>query len=136
MKKLLLLTLVSMVLFSSAAFADRISLIGGIRGGLAVGIAADHYAGENLNLRYGVEVNSGLNGLILFGEDKFLLSSGKTPVYLGLGIVGYFGSGSSAGISLSVIFDHAFDVQRLFVELGADFVSEARLQLQAGFRLD
>jgi len=145
MKKILLVGILLMVaVLGQAAFAVTPALIGGVRDGLAIGIMADAQTkNSNLGIRYGFEANTGGNPIILFFGGKFFLTNieAKTPLSLGLGLIGYLGASSSGdykdsnlGISVSAIFDRPFGIEPMFIETGIDIAGTGRLQLQAGYR--
>jgi hypothetical protein len=120
------------LLLSSSVWAFSPAVIGGVRDGLALGIMADEGVAKNVGLRFGVEADTGKNPLILFFGGKFyLMNVGKRyPMSLGLGLIGYLGgSKSEAGVSISLIFDKAFDIKPLFIEAGIDVAGSGKLQL-------
>ena len=126
------------LLLGSECLAYKPAVIGGVRDGLALGIMADQNVKPNVGIRFGAEANTGGNPLILFFGGKFHLQniSGRYPMALGLGLVGYFGNqNSQAGVSVSLIFDRPFDLDSFFFEGGIDVVGSGRLQLQAGYYL-
>jgi len=138
MKRTIIILSVLIICFGHYAFAMQPSIMGGIRGGLALGLAADQAINKNFNLRYGAELNTSKEGLILFAENKFLIRKleNRYPFYFGLGLVGYFGKDSSAGVSLSAIIERAFNIPELFFEGGVDVVSGGgKIQLQAGYKI-
>ncbi len=136
MKKSLLALLI-LAICSSFAYAVQLELIGGIRDGLALGIMGEQSAARNLNLRYGIEVDTGKQPVIAFIGGKFYLTTlrGGMPLSLGFGFVDYAGDKNSPGISLSMIFERAFDISPLFIEAGIDVADEGRLQLQVGYKV-
>ncbi len=126
------------VLSSASAFAMTPEIIGGVRNGLAIGLLGEEWVSNDFALRMGAEGTTGNEGLILLLGGKFFLThiGARTPVYLGLGIVGYVGTQGTPGFSLSVIFDRLFGTKPLYMEAGADFVANTiRLQLQLGYKL-
>jgi len=137
MKKLLVgcFLLAFMVGCSQAA---QLSVLGGIRDGLAVGVVGDMSVARNLGLRYGVEANTGSQPVIVFLGGKFYLTSlaHQMPLSLGLGAVGYVGSGKTTpGLSLSLIIERAFNLPQLFIETGIDACDQGRFQLQLGYKI-
>jgi len=134
-KTLAIVTL--MFCLMSASQALQPAVIGGIRDGLALGIMADEGVGRNVGIRFGLEANTGKKPLILFFGGKFYLVTleRKVPLSLGLGLVGYFGDKSEAGISLSFIFDRIFAINPLFFEVGVDVAGSGRLQAQLGYKI-
>jgi hypothetical protein len=138
MKKVLLLSLVAVVLMCQTVCAAQLSLIGGIRDGLAIGIMADQSVAHNLGLRYGLEADTGNQPIIAFLGGKFYLTSlqKQMPLSLGLGLVGYLGNGKSTpGLSISMIIERAFNLPQLFIETGVDVVDQGRFQLQLGYKI-
>jgi hypothetical protein len=138
MKKVLLFSVLALVLLCQSVFAAQVSLIGGIRDGLAIGIMADQSVAHNLGLRYGIEADTGNQPVIVFLGGKFYLTSlqRQMPLSLGLGLVGYVGSGKATpGLSLSMIIDRAFNLPQLFIETGVDVVDQGRFQLQLGYKI-
>ena len=53
----------------------------------------------------------------------------------GAGAVAYSGDKTSAGISLSLIFDRAFNVSPLLFECGVDMAEKGRLLAQFGYKI-
>ncbi len=137
MKKSIFILVVSIVC-ASFAYAVQLELIGGIRDGLALGIMGESAAAKNLQLRYGVEADTGKQPIIAFIGGKFYLTSlrGGTPISLGFGFVDYAGDKNSPGISVSMIFDRAFNIRPLFIEAGIDVADSGRLQLQVGYKVE
>ena len=139
MKKVLPFSLLAVVLLCQSVLAAQVSLIGGIRDGLALGVMADQSVAHNLGLRYGVEANTGNQPVIVFLGGKFYLTSlqRQMPLSLGLGIVGYVGNGKSTpGLSISAIIDRAFNLPQLFIETGIDAADQGRFQLQLGYKIE
>jgi hypothetical protein len=139
MKKLLLVGCLLLVA-SCSAQALQPEIIGGIRDGMAIGVMADTPLGRNIGARFGAEVNSGAQPVILFGGVKmFMTYFGSSPMYLGLGGVFYSGGNSgnsSSGLALSLVFNRAFNVSPMFVECGIDFLQGTnRLQAQLGYKI-
>ncbi len=122
----------------SSSWALTPAVIGGVRGGLALGIMADEGIKQNIGIRFGAEANTGDNPLILFFGGKFYLTdiSHRYPLSFGIGVVGYFGNkgNGAVGPSVSLIFDRPFDVRQLFFETGIDIADNGKLQLQAGYK--
>ncbi|MBN2057424.1 MAG: hypothetical protein JW782_01325 [Candidatus Saganbacteria bacterium] len=136
MKKLILSVLALSVLVSSC-FAMTPAVIGGIRDGLAIGLMADNPIAKNVALRFGIEANSGNQPLVAFFGGKFYLgAAGSMPLSLGLHGVAYSGNNNTdIGFGLSAIFDRAFGVKPMFMEIGVDVASKARLQFQLGYKI-
>ncbi|MBU0671901.1 MAG: hypothetical protein KJ732_02605 [Candidatus Margulisbacteria bacterium] len=137
MKKIIIVScLLLVVSFSAGAMQPEI--IGGVRDGMAIGMMADAPVAKNVGIRFGLEGNTGRQPLLLFFGGKFLLTYlGRSPMYFGLGAVGYTGgSGStSVGPALSVVFNRAFNVNPMFVEFGGDVADGARLLAQVGYKI-
>ena len=136
MRKLVLI-LVSVVIFVSNAFAFTPAIIGGYRDGLAIGIMGSSSIARNVALRLGVEATGGDAPLIAFIGGKFYLGGmGRMPMSLGLSGVMYSGnSNSTFGFGISAIFDRAFGVRPMFLEVGVDVVDTARAQIQLGYKI-
>ncbi|MEA3493826.1 MAG: hypothetical protein U9R38_05515 [Candidatus Margulisiibacteriota bacterium] len=136
MRKLVLVA-VSVAIFASSAFAFMPAIIGGYRDGLAVGIQGSSSIARNVALRLGVEATGGNAPLIAFIGGKFYLGAmGRMPMSLGLSGVMYSGNSSSKfGFGLSAIFDRAFGVRPMFLEVGVDVVDAARAQIQLGYKI-
>ncbi|MFC1568419.1 hypothetical protein ACFL37_01830, partial [Candidatus Margulisiibacteriota bacterium] len=91
MKKFAVILVVSLM-FAGSSLALVPEIIGGVRDGLAVGVMADNPLGKNVDLRFGAELNSGKQPVILFGGAKFFMTYfGSSPMYLGLHAVAYSG---------------------------------------------
>jgi len=135
-KKLSIAALLFVLLLGQSAFAMRSAIIGGIRDGLAIGIMGEENTPSNIGIRFGAEACTGKNPVVLFlGGKKYLTTlSANTPLSLGFGLVAYAGSNTEAGISVSAIFDRAFGVPPLFVEVGIDVAGSGKLQAQVGYR--
>jgi hypothetical protein len=136
MKKVILAVLL-IVFVASNALAAQISIVGGIRSAFAAGVQAEQRLGNGVNVRGGVELSTGYNPIIVYGGGKFLLTyvGYSSPLYLGLGGVGYFGNSTDMGFSLSCIIDRFLDAKQLSLEFGADFAGTARLMLQLGVKI-
>ncbi len=126
----------SSILLGQSAFAMRSAIIGGVRDGLAIGIMGEENTPSNIGIRFGAEACTGKNPVVLFlGGKKYLTTlSGNVPLSLGFGLVAYAGNKTEAGISVSAIFDRAFGVPPLFVEVGIDIAGSGKLQAQVGYR--
>lgn len=136
--KIPVVSLMLLLVLSSSSFALTPSVIGGVRGGLALGLMADEAVKNNIGVRFGAEVNTTSNPLLLFFGGKFHLTniSGRYPLAFGAGLIGYFGGrNSDVGISVSLIFDKPFDISPLFIEGGIDVAGSAKIQLQAGYKI-
>jgi hypothetical protein len=93
---------------------------------------------RNVALRYGVEADTGSQPVIAFLGGKFYLTNvaRQLPLSLGVGVVSYVGNGkSTAGLSLSLIIERAFNLPQLFIETGIDACDQGRFQLQLGYDL-
>jgi hypothetical protein len=136
MKKLLVVSCLLLVV-SCSAWGMQPEIIGGIRDGLAVGVMADNRIGKNVDLRFGAELNSGKQPVILFGGAKFFMTYfGSSPMYLALAGVAYSGgSNTDVGLGLSLVFNRAFNVAPMFVECGIDFARTGRVQAQVGYKI-
>lgn len=135
MKKVLLSCFLIVLLFGCAQ-AAQLSVLGGIRDGLALGIMGEQGVAKNVALRYGVEADTGSQPVIAFLGGKFYLTNvaRQLPLSLGVGIVSYVGNGkSTAGLSLSLIIERAFNLPQLFIETGIDACDQGRFQLQLGY---
>lgn len=124
------------LLFCSLAQALQPAVIGGIRNGLALGVIAEEPIASNTSLRFGAELNTGNQPIILFFGGKFYLTniSGKIPMSFGLQAVGYSGNRSTdLGLGISLIFSRPFNVNPLFFEFGVDVAGSGHLQAQAGY---
>ncbi len=138
MKRILLILAILIVVSSQQAFAMRTEIIGGVRNGLALGLIGDEPINGDFSLRFGAEVTTGHEGLILLAGGKFLMTyiGERSPLYLGAGLVGYVGTEGTPGFSLSMVIDRLFGTRPLFMEAGADFVANnIKLQLQLGYKI-
>jgi hypothetical protein len=132
------LVVLAVILLSSSAFAFQSEVVGGIRGGLAVGFMGESAIARNADLRFALEVNTITDKpLILLMGGKFYLTTieRKIPLSLGVGAVGYLGNKSDVGVSLSFIFDRMFDVKPLFFEFGVDVAGSGKILAQFGYKL-
>jgi hypothetical protein len=136
MKKMIF-ALILTVLIASNVLAAQVSIVGGIRSAFALGVQAEQKVGNGFLVRAGVEGSTGYNPIIAYAGGKFLLTyvGYSSPLYLGLGGVGYFGNSSDMGLSLSCIIDRFLDSKPLSLEFGADFAGTARLMLQLGVKI-
>lgn len=136
MKKIIVISCLLLVISCSARAMQPI-VVGGIRDGLAVGIMAKNSIARNVALRFGVEANTGKQPLIVFFGGKFYLTSmGSSPMSFGVGAVAYSGGDKTdAGLSLSLIFDRAFNVYPLVFECGVDVADKGRLLAQFGYKI-
>ena len=125
------------IVMSQGVWAFQPSVLGGVRGGLALGMMVEAGALKNAVFRMGLEASTANNPIILFLGGKFYLTSigRRIPMSLGLGLVGYAGKSSEFGLALSFIFDRAFDIKPLFIEAGVDVVGSGKLQAQVGYKL-
>jgi hypothetical protein len=125
------------LLFGSSCFAFQPSIIGGIRDGIALGLMLESGPANGATLRMGLEANtSNVPGIVFVGGKWPLRNvSGRFPMSLSGGLVGYLGNNSSqAGPYISVIFDRFLDVSPLSLEFGIDVVNFGRLQCQLGYQ--
>jgi len=136
MKKIIVVSCLLLVISCSAQAMQPI-VVGGIRDGLAIGIMAKNSIARNTALRFGLEASTGKQPLIVFFGGKFYLTSmGGSPMSLGVGAVAYSGGDKTdAGLSLSVIFDRAFNVTPLLFECGVDVANKGRLLAQFGYKI-
>jgi hypothetical protein len=136
MKKLAVVSCLLLVV-SSMASAAVPEIVGGIRGGAALGMQLESSVAKNLTIRGGLEFNSGSQPFIAFLGGKIPLTGiGRMPLGLGLGFVGYFGNNKSdLGISLSFIFGNFLDINPLFLELGIDAAGSGKLLAQLGYKI-
>ena len=132
-----LLVILALLLLSSSAFAFQPEVVGGIRGGVAVGFMGESSIARNADIRFAVEASTNSNPVILLMGGKFYLTTiGRAvPLSLGAGLVGYVGNKSDVGVSLSFIFDNMFDVKPLFFEFGVDVAGSGKILAQAGYKL-
>ena len=136
MKKTIVSAIVLLMLLGSSCLAFQPSLIGGIRDGLALGLMLESGPADGATLRMGLEADTTNAPGIVFVGGKWPLSnvSGRFPMALGGGLVGYLGNNSSqAGPYVSVIFDRFLDLSPLSLEFGIDIVNYGRLQCQLGY---
>ncbi|MFA4906012.1 MAG: hypothetical protein WC645_05865 [Candidatus Margulisiibacteriota bacterium] len=136
MKKVLVV--LAVLLLSSSAFAFQSEVVGGIRGGLAVGFMGESPIARNADMRFAIEVNTGENPVILLMGGKFYLATigRQVPLSLGAGLVGYAGGKKSeVGVSISFIFDRMFEIQPLFFEFGVDVAGSGKILAQFGYKL-
>ena len=136
MKKMIVSAVALIVLLGSSCFAFQPSIIGGIRDGLALGLMLESGPTDGATLRMGLEADTSNAPGIVFVGGKWPLRdvSGRFPMSLGGGLVGYMGNNSSqAGPYISVIFDRFLDVSPLSLEFGIDIVNYGRLQCQLGY---
>ncbi len=137
MKKVVLGCFLIALLYGSAQ-AAQLSVLGGVRDGLAIGIMGDQSVARNVGLRYGVEADTGNQPVIAFLGGKFYLTNvaRQLPLSLGAGVVAYVGQGkTTAGLSLSLIIERAFNLPQLFIETGIDACDQGRFQLQLGYEI-
>ncbi|MFA5840522.1 MAG: hypothetical protein WC890_07770, partial [Candidatus Margulisiibacteriota bacterium] len=135
-KKTKILLVVSIILvMGTSCLASQSAIIGGIRNGVALGIMGEKNLSQSVDLRFGFEANTSNNpGLIFVGGKWFLTNiSGRFPLFLSGGLVGYLGNNTEAGPYISLITEKFFDVQPLFLEFGIDIVNSGKLQLQIGY---
>jgi hypothetical protein len=143
-KPALLITLI--LLLSQSAWGFHTAMIGGVRDGLALGLqVSNHLLGDNLMGRFILAGSTGTDSA-LTGENPLQLALGlKTRLYRDLWgtIGGIYYSGSSpyasgvsmAGLSLSFMYEDAFDIDPLFFEAGADLMSDhSHVVFMAGYR--
>lgn len=136
MKKTIVSVVALLVLLGSSCFAFQPSIIGGIRDGVALGLMLESGPAEGATLRMGLEANTSNAPGIVFVGGKWPLRnvSGRFPMSLSGGLVGYMGNNSSqAGPYISVIFDRFLDVSPLSLEFGIDIVNFGRLQCQLAY---
>ena len=138
MKKTIVSAIVLLMLLGSSCLAFQPAIIGGIRDGVALGLMLESGPADGATLRMGLEADTSSAPGIVFVGGKWPLRnvSGRFPMALGGGLVGYLGNNSSqAGPYISVIFDRFLDVSPLSLEFGIDIVNYGRLQCQLGYPL-
>ncbi len=131
------------LLVGQASWASHTAIIGGFRSGLALGIETVKDLNDRVSGRFGMEATTGEdlsftgdNPFIMFLEGKIhLFDFVRSPMSLGLGLVGIYGVQTEYGGTLSLIFDRIYDRDELFLEAGIDYVSRGRLMLQVGYKL-
>ncbi|MFA6431325.1 MAG: hypothetical protein WCV91_02945 [Candidatus Margulisiibacteriota bacterium] len=124
------------LLFGSECLAFQPAVIGGVRGGVALGLMLESGLSNSTALRLGFEANtSNTPGIVFVGGKWFLGNVGRVPMSLSGGLVGYFGNRAAAGPYISLIFDRFLDVAPLFLEFGIDVVDSGNLQLQLGYKI-
>lgn len=136
MKKIIFIVIsLLLVLLGSECLAFQPAVIGGIRHGVALGLALESGYSNSPSLRYGFEVNTSNTPGIVFIGGKWFLSNidGKYPMSLSAGAVGYLGNNSQLGPYISLVFDRFMGVKPLFLEFGVDAVNSGQLQLQLGY---
>lgn len=126
-----------LIVIGQGAWAMQPELIGGVRDGLAFGVMADQPVARNIGIRFGAQANTGKQPIVLFFGGKFYLTNfGRVPMSLGLGAVAYSGGGKTdMGLTISLVFNRAFNVDPLFIEAGIDVAGSSRLQLQVGYKI-
>ncbi|MBI5698982.1 hypothetical protein HZC35_01550 [Candidatus Saganbacteria bacterium] len=132
------LVILALVLLASNAFAFQPEVVGGIRGGLAVGFMGESSIARNADMRFALEASTNENPVILLLGGKFYLTTigRKVPLSLGAGAVGYAGGKKSeVGVAISFIFDRMFDVKPLFFEFGVDVAGSGKILAQFGYKL-
>ena len=136
MKNLIAVLVLLTLIVSQASWGLHTAVLGGVRGGLAVGVQIEDGFSHNIDYRLGIEANTGKNPLILFGSGKVYLTevSSGIPLSLNLGLVGYAGGASNMGLTLSFIFDNPFYIQPMFIEAGIDVAGSGKLIAQVGYR--
>ena len=138
MKRLVIVSLLTVLLLAEGSLAMQPAIIGGIRDGLAIGFMGEQAVGRNFGMRVGLEANTGGQPIIFFFGGKFYLANigRRMPMSLGVGLVSYFGHHDpDYGLSISLVFNNFFDVKPLFFEVGVDAVGRGRLQAQLGYKL-
>jgi hypothetical protein len=136
MGKTIISAVTLIMLLGSSCLAFQPAIIGGIRDGLALGLMLESGPADGATLRMGLEANTSNAPGIVFVGGKWPLSnvSGRFPMALSGGLVGYLGNNSSqAGPYISVIFDRFLDVTPLSLEFGVDIVNFGRLQCQLAY---
>ncbi|MFA5839563.1 MAG: hypothetical protein WC890_02770 [Candidatus Margulisiibacteriota bacterium] len=136
MKKSKLFLVVSIIfVMGTSCLASQSAILGGIRNGLALGVMGEKNLSQGTDLRFGLEANTSNNPGIIFVGGKWFLTniSGRFPLFLSGGLVGYLGNNSEAGPYISLISEKFFDIKPLFIELGIDIANSGKLQLQIGY---
>lgn len=146
LKKITIILLV-LIILGQGAWAFHTATFGGIRDGLVLGVLAEqHLMDEILTARYGMEASTGSdlsllgdNPLQLFGGIKLPLGTlgpRKLPLWFNAGIVLYSGNNSQAGIYASFILEQIMNNKPLFLEAGADLLSDHYYAVaQIGYRI-
>ncbi|MFA4967667.1 MAG: hypothetical protein WC624_05560 [Candidatus Margulisiibacteriota bacterium] len=127
--------IILILVLGSSCFASQPAIIGGIRGGAALGMMLESGISNSSTLRLGFEANTSNTPGVFFIGGKWFLSdiSNRFPMFLSGGLVGYLGNNSEVGPYISVIFERFLDVRPLFLEFGIDVVRSGKLQFQAGY---
>jgi len=145
MKKFALAAVIVLI-FTQSAWAWHTAIIGGVRDGLALGLqVTDHLLGDNLMGRFILAGSTGTDSA-LTGENPLQLALGlKARLYKDIwataGGIYYSGSSpyasgvSELGLSLSFLYEDAFDIDPLFFEAGADLMPDhSHIVFMAGYR--
>lgn len=133
-----IIVVMAVLWLSSSAFAFQPEVVGGVRGGLAVGFMGESSIARNADIRFALEASTNENPAILLLGGKFYLTTvgRKVPLSLGAGAVGYVGGKKSeVGVSISFIFDRMFEVKPLFFEFGVDVAGSGKILAQFGYKL-
>jgi hypothetical protein len=125
------------------AWGWHTAMLGGYRDGLALGARVESRLTDRWEGRFGFEGSTGQdlyltgdNPFILFGTLNYYLGSlRQAKVSLCSGLTAYTGDSSMAGVSFSLLFDHALENNdSIFVELGTDIMNgKPYLNAQVGY---
>jgi len=107
-------------------------MLGGLRGGIALGLAEDYYLSPSLIGSVGVEGSTGKD-YSTFGDNPFILFAGirhklgKTampvPLFLGVGLLAYCGNNTETGCYLKLSFENFLSNPNMYIEPGIDVMS-------------
>lgn len=128
---------------SSSALAVHTSMLVGLRNGLAMGLMVEEHFDDSFMYRLGWEATSGedmsfanVNPMLFIGALKWRLKniSDTREIWFSAGAVGYTGDSPAVGGTVSLVFEKLLPDEHVYLELGADILSQSHAIVQMGYR--
>lgn len=136
-KKPILVLFLALIMLAPLSRAEALTpaVIGGIRGGLALGMCGEERIQNNIDLKFGLEADTDSNPFVFFFGGKFYLTkvARYVPMSFNAGLVAYAGNRSDVGLYLALTFDNLFENRHVFADVGIDAAGSGRLQAQMGY---
>lgn len=131
------------MVMGSCACATHNSVLVGFRDGLAMGLMVEEHFSDNFMYRLGWEATTGEdlsftnnNPMLFIGALKWRLKniSDTREIWLSAGAVGYTGDSPAVGGTVSLVFEKLLPDEHVYLELGADILSQSHAIVQMGYR--
>ena len=134
-----MICIVSLLIAFGGISSAAVSILGGVRGGLAIGARMTEPLNNQpkLNLCGELELATGDQPLLLSVGGQYPLGkiNYRYPVSMGFGLIAQGGNKAEAGLYANFLFENMFEIQPLFLEAGIDVVGSGRAVIQFGYKI-